>query len=210
MFRIDTLNIILKEKVVAIIRLDESDRVMAVVDALAEGGVNVLEITMGTPGVLDFVATLTREKPDLTVGVGTILDATTARMAIQAGAQFLVTPVAKTEIIHTAHRYDIPVLMGAFSPTEILDCFEAGADIIKVFPADVVGMAFIKAVRAPMPQLRLMPTGGVTVDNAAEWIAAGACALGVGSALVSNQLVQSQNFQQITENARQIRENIMR
>lgn len=208
MSRIDTLNIILKEKVVAIIRLDEPDRVMAVVDALAEGGVSVLEITMGTPGVLGFVETLVHERPELTVGIGTVLDATTARMAIQAGAQFLVTPVARTEIIHTAHRYDIPVLMGAFSPTEILECFEAGADIVKVFPADVAGMAFIKAVRAPMPQLRLMPTGGVTVDNAAEWIAAGACALGVGSALVSNQLVKNGDFDKITERARRIRENL--
>lgn len=208
MSRIDTLNIILKEKVVAIIRLDAQDSMMAVVDALAEGGANVLELTMGTPGVLDFVVTLARERPELTVGVGTVLDATTARMAIQAGAQFLVTPVAKTEIIYTAHRYDIPVLMGAFSPTEILSCFEAGADIIKVFPADVVGMAFIKAVRAPMPQLRLMPTGGVTVDNAAEWIAAGACALGVGSALVSNQLVKNRDFVKITENARRIRKQL--
>lgn len=208
MARIDTLNIILKEKVVAIIRLDEADQVIAVVDALAQGGVHVLEITMGTPGVLKFVEALTHERPELTVGVGTVLDAATARLAIQAGAQFLVTPVAKTEIIHTAHRYDVPVLMGAFSPTEILECFEAGADIIKVFPADVVGKAFIKAVKAPLPQLQLMPTGGVTVDNAADWIKAGACALGVGSALVSNSLLQNQDFAGITERARRIRENL--
>lgn len=209
MSRIDTLNVILKEKVVAIIRLDEEDNIMAVVDALAEGGVDVLEITMGTPGVLKFVETIAQGRPELTVGIGSVLDATTARLAIQAGAQFLVTPVFKKEIIHTAHRYDTPVLMGAFSPTEVLHCFEAGADIIKVFPADVVGKQFIKAVKAPMPQLPLMPTGGVTIDNAAEWIEAGACALGVGSALVSNKLVQNRDFAKISENARRIRENLV-
>lgn len=206
--RIDILNTIFKEKVVAIIRLDEEGDIMAVVDALAEGGVKVLEITMGTPGALKWIAAIARERPELTIGAGSVLDANTANMAIQAGAQFIVTPITKIEIIDTAHRYDVPVLMGAFSPSEILSCFEAGADIVKVFPAEVLGMQFIRAVKAPMPQLPLMPTGGVTVDNASEWIKAGACALGVGSALVSKQLVREKNFTRIRENAQRMRKNL--
>ncbi len=208
MNKTDTLRIILKEKAVAIIRLDAANAVRPVAAALADGGITVLEITMGTPGVLEHITALIKQYPKLTIGAGSVLDEATARLAILAGAQFLVTPVMKTEIIETGHRYDVPVLMGAFSPTEILTAYEAGADIVKVFPAEVLGQAFIRAVKAPMPQLRLMPTGGVTVDNAAEWIAAGACALGVGSALVDKKLVAQQNFSQITENARRMVENL--
>ncbi len=208
MNRNDTLSIILQEKAVAIIRLDQPDAVQPVAAALADGGIKVLEITMGTPGVLKHITALIKQRPELTIGAGSVLDETTARLAILSGAQFLVTPVMKTGIIQTAHRYDIPVLIGAFSPTEILAAYEAGADMVKIFPAEVLGIPFIRAVKAPMPQLRLMPTGGVTVDNAAEWIAAGASALGVGSALVDKKLVAQQNFSQITENARQMVENL--
>ncbi len=208
MTRTEIVNLVLKEKIVAILRLDDEKSVLPVVNALAEGGVKVLEITMGTPGGLKWIKSLTTDRTDLLVGVGTVLDEATARLAILAGAAFIVTPVFKTEIIHMAHRYNVPVFMGAFSPTEILECFEAGVDIVKVFPAEVLGMAYIKAIKAPMPQLQLMPTGGVTVENAADWMKAGASALGVGGGLVNRKLIQQQNFEQIKENARQMVANI--
>ncbi len=201
MNRLSILNRILGEGLVAILRLDDEQVVMPVVEALAAGGVHAIEITMGTPGVLRHVERVVAGLPDVLIGVGSVLDAETARMALYAGAKFIVTPVSKPEIIQTAHRYDAPVFSGAFTPGEILTAFEQGADVVKVFPAEVLGIPYLKAVLAPMPQLRLMPTGGVTVDNVGDWLRAGACAVGVGSSLLDKKAVAAGDFAAITARA---------
>jgi len=136
------------------------------------------------------------------VGAGTILDAETARQVILAGARFVVGPVFRRDVIEVGHRYDVPVMPGCFTPTEILTAWEAGADVVKVFPATALGPGFFKDVRGPMPQLRLMPTGGVTRDNAGEWIKAGAVAIGVGTALVDRAAVKARDFAALAASAR--------
>ncbi|CAM3353984.1 bifunctional 4-hydroxy-2-oxoglutarate aldolase/2-dehydro-3-deoxy-phosphogluconate aldolase [Rhodothermus bifroesti] len=188
---------------VAVIRMTDTERLLRVVEAICAGGVTAIEITMSVPRAFEMIETVVRQLGDAAlVGAGTVLDAETARLAIAAGARYVVSPVFKPEIIQTAHRYDVPALPGAFTPTEILAAHEAGADIVKVFPADVVGMAFFKAIKAPMPQLRLMPTGGVTLTNAGDWLRAGACAVGVGSALLDQKAIAEGRWEKLTENAR--------
>ncbi|WP_054686158.1 bifunctional 4-hydroxy-2-oxoglutarate aldolase/2-dehydro-3-deoxy-phosphogluconate aldolase, partial [Rhodothermus marinus] len=173
------------------------------------GGVTAIEITMSVPRAFQMIEEVARRLGDVAlVGAGSVLDAETARLVIEAGARYVVSPVFKPEIIQTAHRYDVPALPGAFTPTEILAAHEAGADIVKVFPADVVGMAFFKAIKAPMPQLKLMPTGGVTLTNAGEWLRAGACAVGVGSALLDRAAIAEGRWEKLTENARTLMESI--
>ncbi|MBD0255297.1 MAG: bifunctional 4-hydroxy-2-oxoglutarate aldolase/2-dehydro-3-deoxy-phosphogluconate aldolase [Cytophagales bacterium] len=201
MNRITILNQIIREGIVAILRLDDEKQVMPLVEALAAGGVHAIEITMGTPGVLRHIERIATHHPGVLIGVGSVLDAETARMALYAGARFIVTPVTRRKITEMAHRYDAPVFSGAFTPGEILTAFEGGADVVKVFPAEVLGIPYLKAVLAPMPQLRLMPTGGVTVDNAADWLRAGACALGVGSALVDKKALAAGDFAAIQARA---------
>ena len=153
--------------------------------ALADGGVNVVEITMTVPDALDVLRQVRRALGDrLLLGAGTILDPETARAALLAGAEYLVAPTVNLDVIRLCQRYDKLVMPGAFTPTEILTAWEAGADIVKVFPAEVLGPAFFKAMRGPLPQIRLMPTGGVDLNTAADFLRAGACCLGVGGQLV--------------------------
>ena len=191
--------------VVAVIRLRDPEKLRAVVDALAEGGVRVLEVTMTVPGAIDLIRQLASSLPQgFLLGAGTVTDAETARAVIDAGATFVVGPVFRRDVITMCHERDVPALPGCFSPTEILDAHEAGADIVKVFPATMLGPQFIRDVRAPMPQLKLMPTGGVTVDNAGDWIRAGAVAVGVGSALVDAAAIASGQFEVIAANARRV------
>ncbi len=142
------------------------------------------------------------------IGVGSVLNAETARKAIDAGARYVVSPIFKREIIKAAHDNNVAAFPGAFTPTEIQSAYEAGADIVKVFPADVVGMAFFKGVLAPMPHLKLMPTGGVTLTNAGEWLKAGACAVGVGTALLDKKAIASEDYQALTDNAKVLMESI--
>jgi 2-dehydro-3-deoxyphosphogluconate aldolase / (4S)-4-hydroxy-2-oxoglutarate aldolase len=191
--------------VVAVIRLRDPGKLHAVVDALAEGGVRVLEVTMTVPGAIELIRQLAPSLPQgFLLGAGTVTDAETARAVIDAGATFLVGPVFRPAVIAVCHERDVPAIPGCFSPTEILDAHEAGADIVKVFPATMLGPQFIKDVRAPMPQLKLMPTGGVTLDNAGDWIRAGAVAVGVGSALVDTAAIESGQFGVIAANARRV------
>jgi 2-dehydro-3-deoxyphosphogluconate aldolase / (4S)-4-hydroxy-2-oxoglutarate aldolase len=191
--------------VVAVIRLRDPGRLRAVVDALADGGVRVLEVTMSVPGAIDLIRELAPSLPQgFLLGAGTVTDADTARAVIDAGATFVVGPVFRRGLIAVCHEHDVPVLPGCFSPTEIFDAHEAGADIVKVFPATMLGPQFIKDVRAPLPQLKLMPTGGVTLDNAGDWIRAGAVAVGVGSALVDASAVAGGQFGVIAANARRV------
>lgn len=189
--------------VVAVIRLADGSALRAVADALAAGGVRALEVTMTVPRAAALIEELARALPDeFLVGAGTVLDAATAREVIDAGARFVVSPVFRRGVLEACHARDIPVMPGCFTPTEILDAWEAGADIVKVFPATALGPGFFSDVRGPLPQVRLMPTGGVTRDNAGDWIRAGAVAIGVGTALVDRKAVADGRFDEITARAR--------
>ncbi|MEX2601352.1 MAG: bifunctional 4-hydroxy-2-oxoglutarate aldolase/2-dehydro-3-deoxy-phosphogluconate aldolase [Balneolaceae bacterium] len=202
MNRKETVAFIEKHKAVAVIRLPEASLFEPVAEALYEGGVKILEITMTVPDALSLIRKAVKNAPDdMLVGVGSVLDADTARQSIEAGAAFVVSPILKEEVIRTAHDFDTAVMPGAFTPTEAQTAWEWGADVVKIFPADVVGMGFFKGVKAPMPHLKLMPTGGVSLDNAREWIQAGASAVGLGSALVDKESVKNRNFEQIRQNA---------
>ena len=190
--------------VVAVVRSPDSGRLVEVCRALADGGVTVVEITMTVPDALDVVRAVRVALGDrILLGAGTILDPETARAALLAGAEYLVSPTVNLDVIRLCQRYDKLIMPGAFTPTEILSAWEAGADIVKVFPAEVLGPAFFKAVRGPLPQVRLMPTGGVDLTTAAEFLKAGACCLGVGSQLVEPKAVAAGNFDRIRDLARQ-------
>ena len=195
--------------VVAVIRMKEPDRLRAVIDALAAGGLRALEVTMTVPGAIDLIAQIAPTLPrDFLFGAGTVLDAGTASRAIDAGARFIVSPVFRKAVIEACHRRDVPAMPGCVTPTEILDAWDAGADIVKVFPATALGPGYLKDVRAPLPQVKLMPTGGVTIDNAGDWIKAGAVAVGVGSALVDNQAIAAARYHVLEENARRVVANV--
>lgn len=201
--RTATLQLIERTGVVAVIRLEDPGVIRDVCDALAAGGVRALEVTMTVPKAVSLIEQLSASLTgDFAVGAGTVLDPETARQVILAGARFVVGPVFKPAIIEMGHRYHVPVMPGCFSPTEILAAWDAGADIVKVFPATALGPGFFKDVRGPLPHLRLMPTGGVTRDNAGEWIKAGAVAIGVGTALVDKAAVKARRFDAIANNAR--------
>ena len=191
--------------VVAVIRLKDAGKLRGVIDALAKGGVRALELTMTIPGAVDLIREITPTLPNgVLVGAGTVTDADTARAVIDAGAQFVVGPVLRPDVIRACHERDIAAIPGCFSPTEILTAHEAGADIVKIFPATMLGPQFIRDVRAPLPQLKLMPTGGVTLDNAGDWVRAGAVAVGVGSALVDVKAIDAGRFDVVTANARRV------
>lgn len=189
--------------VVAVIRLPDPARLRSVIDALADGGIRALEITMTVPRAVESIAEIAPSlPPDFLVGAGTVLDAATARRAIEAGARFVVSPVFRRDVIAACHELGCPAIPGCYTPTEILDAWEAGADIVKVFPATSLGPAFFRDVRAPLPQIKLMPTGGVSIENAGEWIRAGALAIGLGSALLDAQAIAAGDFTVITDRAR--------
>src|SRR5258708_27657799 len=191
--------------VVAVIRLKDPATLRAVVDAIAEGGVRALEVTMTVPCAVELIRELAPAVPDgFLLGAGSVTDPATARAVIDAGASFVVGPVFRPDVIAACHERDVPVMPGCFSPTEILAAHESGADIVKVFPATMLGPQFIKDVRAPLPQVKLMPTGGVTLDNAGDWIRAGAVAVGVGSALLDAEAIESGRYDVITANARRL------
>jgi 2-dehydro-3-deoxyphosphogluconate aldolase / (4S)-4-hydroxy-2-oxoglutarate aldolase len=195
---------------IAVIRLQDSRTLRKAVDALADGGVTGIEITMTVPDALARIAELRRALGDeALIGAGTILDATAARLAVEAGARFIVSPVFRTPIIDECRRLGVPAMPGCYTPTEILDAWDAGADIVKVFPATSLGPGFLKDVRAPLPQVKLMPTGGVTPDNAGDWIRAGAVAVGLGSALLPAAAIAAGDFPRITALARQAMQGIL-
>ena len=195
--------------VVAVIRLKDAAKLRGVVDALAEGGVRALEVTMTVPRAVDLIRELAPKLPaGFLLGAGTVTDAATARAVIDAGACFVVGPVFRPDVIAACHERGVPAMPGCFSPTEILAAHESGADIVKVFPATMLGPQFIRDVRAPLPQVKLMPTGGVTLDNAGDWIRAGAVAVGVGSALIDAKAIDSGCFEVITANARRVLDNV--
>ena len=195
--------------VVAVIRMQEPDRLRAVIDALADGGVRALEVTMTVPGAIELIQDLSSTLSDeFLLGAGTVLDPQTASRVIDAGAQFVVSPVFRPAIIDVCHRHGVAALPGCFSPTEILTAWESGADIVKVFPATALGPSFFTDVRGPLPQLKLMPTGGVTLDNAGDWIRAGAVAVGVGSALLDRKALAAGDYGVVRANAARIVANV--
>ncbi|WP_433941073.1 bifunctional 4-hydroxy-2-oxoglutarate aldolase/2-dehydro-3-deoxy-phosphogluconate aldolase [Paenibacillus lautus] len=200
----NTMSSILDNKIIAIIRGANSKDVLNTAKALHEGGVNILEITMNSPNALSAIEEITVELGDrVVVGAGTVLDSETARAAILAGAKFILSPTVDVETIKMAKRYGAVSIPGAFTPTEILSAYENGGDIIKVFPA-TLGPSFIKDIRGPLPQIPLLPTGGIDLNNIQEFMKAGAIGCGIGSALVNTQLeITDEYFVQLTEKARQ-------
>jgi 2-dehydro-3-deoxyphosphogluconate aldolase/(4S)-4-hydroxy-2-oxoglutarate aldolase len=204
MSRHASLQQVLDAGIVAVVRAPDPTHLVDVIRALAEGGVTVAEVTFTVPNALDVLKQARRELPSsVLLGAGTVLDPETARAAILAGAEFIVSPTLNLDVIRLCNRYDKLVTPGAFTPTEILTAWEAGADIVKVFPADNLGPAFFKSMRGPLPQIRLMPTGGVDLTTAADFLRAGACCLGVGSQLVEPKAVANRDFARLRDLARQ-------
>jgi 2-dehydro-3-deoxyphosphogluconate aldolase/(4S)-4-hydroxy-2-oxoglutarate aldolase len=200
MSREATLGRILDGGLVAVVRSESGDQLVKVVRALAEGGVTAAEITFTVPDAIGVIGRVRRELGDaIVLGAGTVLDPETARAALLAGAEYLVAPTLNPDVIRLARRYDKVVMPGAFTPTEVLAAWEAGADVVKVFPAEVGGPAYLKALRGPLPQVCLMPTGGVDLDTAEAFLKAGACCLGVGGALVEPKAVAAGDFGRIRD-----------
>lgn len=199
-----TLKRILDGGLVAVVRSESPEQLARVVAALAEGGVTAAEITFTVPDAVSVIRQVRRELGDkIVLGAGTVLDPETARAALLAGAEYLVSPVVNLEVIRLARRYDKVVMPGAFTPTEVLSAWEAGADVVKVFPADIGGPSYLKALKGPLPQIRLMPTGGVDLNTAEAFLKAGACCLGVGGQLVEPKAVKEGNFDRLRELASQ-------
>ncbi len=199
-----TMRRILDGGIVAVVRAESGESLLKVVQALAEGGVSAAEVTFTVPDAIDVIREVRREVGDAVVlGAGTVLDTETARAALLAGAEYLVSPTLNLDVIRLCRRYDKAVMPGAFTPTEILTAWEHGADVVKVFPADVGGPAYLKAIRGPLPQIRLMPTGGVDLNTAQSFLQAGACCLGVGSALVDPKAIAAGDFGRIRDLAAQ-------
>ena len=204
MSRESTLQRILDGGIVAVVRSESSESLVKVVAALAEGGVIAAEVTFTVPDAVDVIRQVRREVGDAVVlGAGTVLDPETARAALLAGAEYIVSPIVNLDVIRLCRRYDKVAMPGAFTPTEVVSAWEAGADVVKIFPADVGGAAYLKALRGPLPQIRLMPTGGVDLTTAEGFLKAGACCLGVGSALVDPKAIASGDFARIRDLAAQ-------
>jgi 2-dehydro-3-deoxyphosphogluconate aldolase/(4S)-4-hydroxy-2-oxoglutarate aldolase len=194
---------LIKPGLVAVVRARSSEQVIPLSEALLRGGICAIEVTMTTPNAIEAIRHASRTLPsEALIGVGTVLDAKTCLEAIQAGAQFVVSPITRAQIAKAAHDFDKPVMLGAFTPTEAQAAYDAGADFVKLFPADVLGPAYIKAVRAPLPHLKLVPTGGVTLENVAEFFRAGCPAVGIGSSLISNAILEKNDWMALEEIAR--------
>lgn len=204
MSRESTLRRIMDGGIVAVVRSESSESLLRVVQALADGGVTAAEITFTVPDAVDVIRQVRKEIGDaIVLGAGTVLDPETARAALLAGAEYIVAPIVNLDVIRLCRRYDKAVMPGAFTPTEVVAAWEAGADIVKVFPADVGGPPYLKALRGPLPQIRLMPTGGVDLTTAEAFLKAGACCLGVGGSLVEPKAVASGDFARIRDLASQ-------
>lgn len=198
----EKLNLIRETGVIAIMRAQSSDQLIAAAKAIQTGGVRVIEVTMTTPGALDVIAEATDTLDESVLfGAGSVLDAETARAAILAGAGFIVGPTLDLDVIKLCNRYSVPVVPGCFTPTEALTAWQAGADMVKLFPASFGGPDLVKAILAPLPQLEVVPVGGVNLDTAAEFIRKGAAALGVGSSLINQKLLDAGDMAELTRRA---------
>lgn len=204
MTRDQALQKVLDTGIVSIIRAESGEQLVDVAKALYAGGIDVIEVTFTVPGVLDIISAVKQELGDrILLGAGTVLDTESARAAILAGAEFIVTPTVNPDVIQLCNRYGKMIMPGGMTPTEILTAWEAGADIVKVFPADVGGPGFLKAVHGPLPQIRLLPTGGVDLETLPAFMKAGACAVGLGSALVEKSAVEAGDMDRIRSLAEQ-------
>ena len=209
MTREEVRNKILKRKVVAVVRMKNSSQLLKVIEAIKIGGVSGIELTMTIPNAIQAIETADKEfGDDILLGVGSVTDKQTALEAINAGAKFVVSPIYKAEVVQAVIDKNIVVIPGCFSPTEIQTAYEQGADFIKIFPADNLGMSFIKSIKAPLPHLKVIPTGGVNLENAIDWINAGASAVGIGSALVDNKAIEREDYKTLTENSKKLCENL--
>src|SRR6201996_2467884 len=192
---------------VPVLRAESEEQALGIASAIADGGVTVLEITMTVPGAIRVMSRLTKERPDILIGAGTVLDAETARMCMLEGAQFVVSPALNLQTIEMCHRYSIAALPGALTPTEVVTAWQAGADVVKIFPASAMGGAkYLASLKAPLPQVEMIPTGGVMLGTAAEFLEAGAFALGVGSDLVAVKAIADGRPEVITDIAKKYME----
>lgn len=203
MSKTDILNRLRVQKVVALIRADSADSLLDCARALQAGGLGAIELTMTTPGAIDMVAQVAKELPDALIGLGTVLDPDTARAGVAAGAKFIVTPAVRPAVITACRQMQVPILSGALTPTEACTAWDAGADVIKIFPAEFFGPAYIKSLKAPFPQMEFLPTGGVTPETVGEFLKAGAFATAAGSALVAPAALKARDWAAITARARQ-------
>lgn len=202
MQKTESLEQIRKTGIIAIMRAQSSDQLLTAADAIRRGGATVIEVTMTTPGALAVIAEASaRYGEDVLFGAGSVLDAETARSAILAGAGFIVAPTLNLQMVALCNRYGVPVVPGCYTPTEMLTAWEAGADMVKLFPASIGGPDLVKAILAPLPQLQIVPVGGVDLDNAADFIRKGAAALGVGSSLINQKLLDAGDMEELTRRA---------
>jgi 2-dehydro-3-deoxyphosphogluconate aldolase / (4S)-4-hydroxy-2-oxoglutarate aldolase len=190
------------EKVIALIRADSPDGLLDCARALADGGLTSIELTMTTPGAIRMLERATAELPNFLFGLGTVLDAETARAGILAGAKFVVTPGVRLDVIEMCKRYSVPIFCGAFTPTEVISVWEAGADAAKIFPAEFFGPSYIKSLKGPLPHVEMVPTGGVNENNVGEFLKAGAFATAAGSSLVDGKAFKEKNWAAITAKAK--------
>jgi 2-dehydro-3-deoxyphosphogluconate aldolase / (4S)-4-hydroxy-2-oxoglutarate aldolase len=195
----DIISLLTDPGIIAVVRAQRADQVPKLTEALLAGGVIAVEITMTTPNALAAIREAVKQfGRSALIGVGSVLNAATAQAALDAGAEFVVSPITRPELVPVAHAAHKPVMLGAYSPTEAQTVHESGADFVKIFPADGLGPGYLKALRAPMPHLRLVPTGGVDLHNVADFLRAGCAALGVGSSLVSSKILAEGNWTQLT------------
>jgi 2-dehydro-3-deoxyphosphogluconate aldolase/(4S)-4-hydroxy-2-oxoglutarate aldolase len=202
--RTDRLDRITDGGVIAILRGVNAADAVAVADAVVDAGVTALEITADTPNAMSSIEAISDRVDDALVGAGTVLDAETARAAQLAGAEFLVTPTVNRNVIRTANRYGTPIAVGAYTPTEALEAYQAGADAVKVFPAKTGGPDHVAAIGGPLPQIPLVPTGGVSAENAGAYVRAGAVAVGVGGSIVDHEAIDDDAYDQVEANARAV------
>jgi 2-dehydro-3-deoxyphosphogluconate aldolase/(4S)-4-hydroxy-2-oxoglutarate aldolase len=202
MNKTEVVDRIIDSGVVAVIRMKDTNRLLKVIEAVRRGGVKSIEITMTVPGAIEIIRQLSKVVPaDVLIGAGTVVDEGTVGKVIEAGATFVVGPVLNLGIVSLCVKRGIAVMPGCYTPTEILAGWKAGADIIKIFPATSLGPKYFKDLRGPFPDIRLMPTGGVTIDNVGEWITAGACAVGIGSDLLDKKAIEEERYEVLTERA---------
>ncbi len=203
MIKNELINFILEEKIVAIIRMLDKEEAIEVTEALVKGGIKLIEVTLDSPNSLKTIEALTEkyQNDEVVIGAGTVLDSESARLAIIAGAEFLLSPSLNIDFIKTCNRYDKVAIPGAMTPTEILTAKENGADIIKVFPASNLGSSYIKSIKGPISNINLMATGGISIDNIIEFVESGSDSVGIGSSLVDKKLIKSKNYKELTSKA---------
>lgn len=207
MNKTEILNKILKVKIVAILRSDDSDKIMPSAKAILNGGIRAIEVSLNTPDAIGCVAELSKINGILP-GVGTVTDGEMAKKAIAAGAQFVVTPISKKEVIEACHQLDKPIISGAFTPKEIFEAHEWGADMIKVYPAETPGINYIKKINTTFPQIKLMPTGGINANNIDQWFEMGADCVGIGECFTQASIMKNEDWYRQTASAKELVNNI--